>query len=243
MLIAGCSHTAGSEIDGETDSPYNRQHSYGNLLANKLGYAPVNIAVCGYTNSAIARSVLEWFSQHDTTDLDIFVLVGWTESVRIEAPFEFPTWHNKLNGQYCDWFSESSTDFLQITVLHKGYSDREKDIQEDYQTFMVRQSPYLEVVSANLVLQLQYFLKHKNVPYLMLNAGYMFSESNQKYLKVYHQMIDKNRYYKFDNNHESFYSKFKRLGYKNNIAKYDHHGEEPHNLYSEELYKYITEKQ
>jgi hypothetical protein len=241
MLIAGCSHTVGSEIDGETDSLYNRQHSYGNLLANKLGYEPINIAVCGYTNSAIARSVLEWFNTNDTTNLDIHVLIGWTESVRIEAPFEFPTWHNKLNGQYCDWFSESSTEFLQINVSHKGYSDREKDIQEDYQNFIVRRSEYMEVVSANLILQLQYFLKHKNVSYLMVNAGYMFSESNKKYLQVYQQMIDNTRYYKFENNEESFYQKFKRLGYKNNNAKYEHHSEEPHRLYADELYKYIME--
>ena len=84
-LIAGCSHTAGSEIDGDTDSPFNRQHSYGNLLANKLGYTPINIAVSGYTNSAIARSVLEYCSEHDTSDLS--VVIGWSESSRIEAPF------------------------------------------------------------------------------------------------------------------------------------------------------------
>jgi hypothetical protein len=33
LLIAGCSHTAGSEIDGSEDSKHNRKHSYGNQLA------------------------------------------------------------------------------------------------------------------------------------------------------------------------------------------------------------------
>ena len=36
MLIAGCSHAAGSEIDGTEDSVYNRQHSFGALLAVKM---------------------------------------------------------------------------------------------------------------------------------------------------------------------------------------------------------------
>jgi len=59
MLIAGCSHTAGSEIDGTEDSKYNRLHSYGGILAEKMGYIPVNIAEPGSTNSTIARSVLQ----------------------------------------------------------------------------------------------------------------------------------------------------------------------------------------
>ena len=36
LLIAGCSHAAGSEIDGKEDSKYNREHSYGALVAKKL---------------------------------------------------------------------------------------------------------------------------------------------------------------------------------------------------------------
>jgi hypothetical protein len=243
MLIAGCSHTAGSEIDGQTDSPHNRQHSYGNLLANMLGYKPINIAVSGYTNSAIARSVLEWFSNHNITDSEVFVLIGWTESARIEAPFEYPTWHQKLNGKCADWFSESSVNFLQINVAHQNYSDREKEIQQDYQTFVVRRTEYLEVSSANLVLQLQYFLKYKNIKYLMVNTNHMFSHTNEKYLDFYFQMIDKNNYYRFDNNQLSFYPKYIDLGYTNNLANYGHHGAEPHRLYAEELHKYITEKQ
>ena len=63
MLIAGCSHTAGSEINGLEDSVYNRQKSYGNQLAYKMGYTPVNIAEPGSTNPTIARSILQWFSE------------------------------------------------------------------------------------------------------------------------------------------------------------------------------------
>ena len=36
-LIAGCSHTAGFEIDGTEDPEHNRQHSWGNQLAHMLG--------------------------------------------------------------------------------------------------------------------------------------------------------------------------------------------------------------
>jgi hypothetical protein len=237
-LIAGCSHTVGSEIDGVDDSPFNRSHSYGNLLAKKLGYTPINIAVCGYTNGAIARSVLEWFSEHDTTD--VFVLIGWTESSRIEALYEFSMWHQEQCGKYCDWFSNSSTDFLQINIGYDGYPDREKNIQEDYKRFIVNRPEYMEVASANLVLQLQYFLKYKNIDYLMCNTSHMFSDI--KHLKFYLNCIDKKYYYNYNNNSESFYIKYSELGYTNPRAIYGHHGAEPHRLYAEELYKFQMEK-
>lgn len=248
MVIAGCSHSVGSEIDGQQDSLFNRQHSFGNLLAEKLGYRPINIAVCGYTNSAIARSVLEWFhvfskNINDINNLEIFTLIGWTESSRIEAPFQFPTWHNEVNGKYCDWFSKSSTDFLQINVSYKGYSSREKEIQNDYHDFIIKRTEFTEVYSANLILQMQYFLKLKKSKYLMVNTGHMFSKENEKYLRFYMEQIDRNHYYKFDNNQSSFFIKYKDLGYENNNAKFGHHGTEPHKLYAEELYQYIGDTQ
>lgn len=235
MLIAGCSHTAGSEIDGSADSEYNRNLSYGNTLAMLMGYRPINIAVCGYTNGAIARSVLEWFNKNYDPSIEVFVLVGWTESARIEAPFPFPTWHQEVNGKYCDWFSNSSTDFLQINAHHKAYSEREKEIQTDYQKFVVRYPEYLEIVSANLLLQLQYFFKYKKVQYLMCNTTYMFSPENEKYLKCYIENIDATSYYQ-----EEFYKKYKNLGYINTQALYGHHGEEPHKLYAQELLNFIN---
>lgn len=242
MLIAGCSHTAGSEIDGNIDSLYNRQNSYGNLLAKSLGYTPINIAVAGFTNSAIARSVLEWFSTQNLDDKEVFVLIGWTECARVEAPFEYPTFHNETNAKDADWFSNTSINFLQINVGHKNFSEREKDIQSDYQNFIVRRTEYLEMVSANLVLQLQYFLKYKEVKYLMLNTSHMFSSEYNKYLQFYLQLIDKTNYYNFNNNKLSFFHKFKELGFKNFKAKYAHHNEEPHKLYARELYRFIMEK-
>lgn len=237
MLIAGCSHTAGSEIDGDSDSPYNRQHSYGNLLAQRMGYRPINIAVSGYTNSAIARSVLEWFHHNYNDSLDVFVFVGWTESSRIEAPFQYPTWHQERNGKYCDWFSKSSVDFLQININYQGFSDREKDIQEDYRKFVVNRTEYMEIVSANLILQLQYFFKYHHVNYLMCNTAHMFSPENEKYLKFYLDSIDTKNYYI-----EPFYTKYVELGYTNPKAVYGHHDAEPHRLYAEELYNFLTEK-
>jgi hypothetical protein len=64
LLIAGCSHAAGSEINGQEDSVYNRQHAFGALVAEHFGYKSVNIAQNGMSNSGIARSILKWFQKN-----------------------------------------------------------------------------------------------------------------------------------------------------------------------------------
>ena len=87
MLIAGCSHAAGSEIDGSEDSQFNRANSFGNVLAEQLGYKPINIAINGSTNSGIARSVIEWYNKSEISSPIIKAAVAhlYFESIH---PFE-----------------------------------------------------------------------------------------------------------------------------------------------------------
>lgn len=63
LLVAGCSHAAGSEIDGQEDSVYNRSKSFGGMLAKHMGYTPHNISLNGSANGSIARSVMNWFEK------------------------------------------------------------------------------------------------------------------------------------------------------------------------------------
>lgn len=237
FLIAGGSDPAGSEMDGTEDSQFNRENSFGNLLAHKINYKPVNIAIAGSANSGIVRSVQEWFNNFYTKDTKLFVLIGYADSIRMEAPWHRPTWHNE-NNPNIDWFSQTSVDYMRITPGLKKYNDDE-DLIDEYQRFMACAEPFLQIYSANLVLQLQYFLKQHHVPYLMLNTLYMFDKSI-KPLQWYLNQIDSLRYINFDNNDEAFYTRYANMGYKNELAKYFHHGIEPHKLYAEYLYEYIT---
>lgn len=237
LLIAGGSDPAGSEMDGNEDSLFNRQHSFGNLLAKKIGYTPINIAISGSANTGISRSILEWFNTEYNSDTNVFVLIGFADSIRMEAPWHRPTWHNK-NNEYVDWFSKTSVDYMRITPALKKYNEDE-DLIDEYQRFMIYGENYLQIYSANLVLQLQYFFASKKIPYLFLNTLYMF-DKNMPQLDWYLKQIDSKRYINFDNNDESFFTRYAKLGYKNNLAKYLHHGIEPHQLYAEYLYEYIT---
>jgi hypothetical protein len=239
MLVAGGSDPAGSEIDGTCDSPYNRQNSFGNLLANKLGYEPVNIAIAGSANGGIVRSVLDWFNHKYNPYDDVFVVVGWADGIRMEVPFYQKTWYNQEWDKHVDWYSPTNDDYIRINMGYKGNGSKEQDFIEGYHRFMADNELYLEILSATYALQLQYFLKMKKIKYLLVNTLYTFTQDHPT-LQWYKDQIDRNRFLDFDNNNEPFYYKYANMGYKNAKAQYYHHDEVPHKLYADHLFEYIT---
>lgn len=237
LLIAGGSDPSGSEIDGSEDSVYNRQNSFGGVLANKLGYRPINIALAGAANPGITRSIIEWFNQEHNPVDQVFVLVGWADSNRIEVPFNRPTWYNIWNP-HCDWFDQTSVGYMRINMAYQGHGEEEKALIAEYHRFMVRNENYLEIQSANTILQLQYFLKLKGASHLFCNTQHMFTP-NDPHLGWYIECIDKSSYIDYDKNEEAFYRKYAEMGYTNLKAKYHHHDEIPHRLYAEYLHEHI----
>lgn len=242
MLIAGCSHAAGSEINGYEDSVYNRQQSFGAVMARHYGYRPINIAQNGMTNAGIARSVLRWFHKHyDPTKMKVFTLVSWTESTRIEIANDRGYAYN-FSSKAADWYDESSNQYMRITFGWDGGDEEEKSVIPYYHKFMAQNEPFLELMTAQLILQLQYFFNSKSVNYLMCNSLHVFTKQIQQ-LQTYFELVDTDKYYKMTDNDEAFFIKYRNLGYENPKAKYWHHNEVPHKLYASELIKYIEEKQ
>lgn len=242
MLIAGCSHASGSEINGAEDSRYNRTKSFGNQLAYKMGYEPINIALNGSANLSIARSVLRWFHEYyDKNTMTVFPLVAWTESIRIEIP-GLTNYAYRASSKWPDFFDDTSEQFLRINMGYKGSKREEIDVIAYFHEFIANNNTLLELQSLNLVLQLQYFFSMHRLNYLMCNTMHMFTLPNV-HLETYLPMLDKTKYMAWDNNNESFYWKYRKEGYENPKAKYWHHNETPHSLYAEKLYKFIGENQ
>ena len=238
MLIAGCSHTSGSEINGTEDSVYNRQKSYGNQLAYKMGYRPINIAEPGSTNPTIARSILQWFDEnYNQFDMDVFVLIGWTEVTRMECPWNRPS-HYEHAAPFNDYFAKTGKYFIRVNMGWSGSDPEEKVLIKEYHEFMAKNEKYLEILSLNNVLQMQYFFESKKVDYLMCNTLHMF-EPKSTHTSFYLKQIDESKYFNMMDNDQSFYTKYKNLGYTNPKAKYWHHDETPHALYADELYNFI----
>lgn len=234
LLIVGCSHAAGSEIDGTEDSLYNRKNNFGNLLAKKLERRAINIASNGASNQGIARTVLEWFSKcYDPNNIDLMVLVAWTESSRLEMPTSWTTDYTQWNLS-SDFNSELSNHFFRVNFGYTGAYKEEQDMIAKCHAFMADNLTYIETISASLVLQMQYFFKMQNIAYLMCNTMHMFSKD--EHLDFYKSQIDYTRYM----DDPIFYWKYADLGYKNPKAKYWHHNEIPHQLFANELIEYIN---
>ncbi len=238
MLIVGCSHAAGAEIDGTQDSSYNRQNSFGNILASMMGYTPINIASSGAANPTIARLALEWLSQnYDPSAMEVFVTVSWTESSRIELPSEQGTDYASAN-RTADWLSVYDPRYLRINQGWPGGDGYEKRVTPYYQKFIASNLTYLEILSANLVLQLQYYLKSMGIKYVMCNTMHMFSRNT--HTEFFLDLIDKTHYIDCEDNDRAFYWNYKNAGFENPKAQYWHHNEEPHRLYAEKLFNFIT---
>ena len=237
MLITGCSHAAGHEIDGNEDSKYNRQNSFPNLLAEKLGYRPINTATGGNTNPGIARTVIEWCSKHYNPDtMKLLVLAAWTEPTRMEIPWHRPSWY-VTNNKFINWLSSEDTTYIRVNAGHTPTDPEEKYTTQFHQEFIATNDLYLQILSANLVMQTQYYLKMQNIDYVMCNSSFMFS--NDYHLDFYKKQIDQTRYLDMSVNDNSFFLYYANQGYKNLKAKYFHHDEIPHNLYSEKLLEFI----
>jgi hypothetical protein len=231
LLIAGCSHAAGSEIDGTEDSEYNRQHSFGNLVAANQGYEAVNIASGAATNPTINRNVIEWIDTfYNPEEMNLRVLVAWTESTRVEAPSDRLVRHNRIHAA---WKPDSDESFNRVNLGYEGFHDAEKILIKMYHQFIAKNLSYFEIISANLILQTQYYLKMKQLDYMMCSTMPMFT--NNPHIKHYLHRIDQSRYLHFGNDAEAFFWKYRNAGYINPKAKYWHHDETPHQLFANDI--------
>jgi hypothetical protein len=241
LLIAGCSHAAGSEIDGTEDSEYNRHNSFGSRLASQLGRKPINMAIPGNNNSGIARSILKWFSStYNPKKMDVMVLVAWTDSTRFEVPKDVKTPPPSPN--FANWVDVTCTSFFRSTLGYEGNKNVPGEVEmiDSINRFIADHLQIVEIMSLNYTLQIQYFLQSKKVDYIMCNSMPIFKD-HTKHLGYYLSLIDATKYYGVYNADEAFYPKYKKEGYVNAKATYWHHDEVPHDLFAQELLGFIEE--
>lgn len=237
-LICGCSHTAGHEIDGTTDSEYNREHNFGSVLCKRLGYTPVNIALGGLSNPGIVRLIQSWIHRnYDPERQELFVVVGWTESSRMDVPCDRNMVYLHSNP-HTAWYPGFNNNYMQINSGWLGTDEQEREFIKPRVEFMLDNLNYLEILSANAVLQLQYLFKSLNVPYVMCNTMHQFTPS--VYLAPYLTLIDESRYMHFADADQAFYWYYRNQGYHNEKAQYWHHDETPHQLQSDRLWDWLA---
>ena len=244
MLIAGCSHTGGYEIDGTMDSEHNRAHSFGGLLAKHTNRKPIHLAAGGISNSYILRTVLLWFANnYDPETQDVFCVVGWTDSSRWEVPLA----HGQdivSNNPHIDWFPRSNNDYLhlQLSWIHPNRPDfpefaHLEAMQEKYHNIMGEFPEQMEILSFNYALQLQSFFKSLNVDYVMVDTLHNF-DTHSMWISPLASLIDYDRYPNAGTPSESFYFKY-REKYPNVSRDYEHLGAEAHQEFFTEICNHV----
>ena len=239
LLVAGCSHAGGYEIDGDMDSPYNREHSFGGLLTKQSRIFSdrklINISTGGISNSYILRNVLLWFQECYNPDLhDVFCIVAWSDSSRWEMPLA----HGQYipdNNEYLPWFTDKHNDYLTIQLgwIHE-HPDRMEQVpmQKTYHNLIAEFPEQMEILSFNYALQLQWFFKSHNIDYVMCDTLHNFKSQT---LWITPELIDATKYFNAGNPDEAFFLKYDRLGYANVSRDFMHLGSDAHYEYSREL--------
>jgi hypothetical protein len=240
MLVTGCSHSAGFEIDGTEDSTYNRSMSFGNQLARIMGYKPVNIALGSQSNSAIARSVIEWVQRkYNPETMEVFVVIGWTECTRMDLPSGHDVDHDS-NNIAVDYFTKSTKRFLQINSGWEGFTPYEKSIMPYWHEFMVKNEHILEIMSVKDALSIQWFLKGLGIKYIMCNTMPNFKKN--RYTEFYIDQLNPKYFMDMLDEDKAFFWYYRNQGYENPKAQYWHHDEMPHRLQAERLYNFILDQ-
>lgn len=242
ILIAGCSHTGGYEIDGTMDSEYNRKHSYGGLLATKYHRTPIHLAAGGVSNSYILRNVLLWFANnYDPETQDVLCLVGWTDSSRWEIPLKLGQ-DIQSNNPNLTWFDKSLNDYLTIQMgWTHDHPDRPEQVamQKTYHNLIGEFPEQMEILSFNYALQLQSFFKSLGITYVMADTLYNF-DLNNIWLSPQANLLDTTRYLNPGDPCESFYLKYSEK-YPNVSQNYLHLGAEAHQDFAQEIDLFLSQ--
>ena len=165
------------------------------VLAGMIDHEPINIARNGSSNSAIHRSVLNWFTLNkkivENKNNNIFVLINWAESCRLEAPLPH-VWDS--NQDTCaDWADPTMQDYMQVNSMTDPHTvtTSEKEPFVTTQRFLVYSEIYTEILTAKDALSIQYFLQTQdNIRYLMTNSGIAFqNKKNYNSKTLFRKML------------------------------------------------------
>lgn len=96
LVAIGCSHTAGTALDGVTGSQneFNLYNCFAAQIARKMNYQYINLSVPGGSNQSILRK-LNFYIAENKKDLEnTFFLLGWTTASRFELRYLENSPHN-----------------------------------------------------------------------------------------------------------------------------------------------------
>ena len=261
VISFGCSHTAGSEIDGLGDSDYNRQHSYGAILAEKFGYDHMNFALCGGSNQRIFVLTTQVLKEiivgacnlvpHLRKNHKYFFLIGWTSLNRTDLRYS----NDEIYEQGGDAGDKLDGKIIPACLGMNPNLIFDKDLRRT-----IKYIPYIadNVVMADClasyIFTLQTMLETNNLDYYMFNAIENHYQTDYFSRKRYDQdaepdwrpgntfiydNIDETKYYHPKSYTENYYRWCLSKGHTNQSNKYWHLGAAAHVDWANHIYPEI----
>lgn len=232
LFVNGCSHTAGSEIEGSGigEGNYNRQNCFGAQVAKQLGWAYTNIAYPGGSNDYIKRSTIMWILDNQEKAKDTHFFINWTGSDRTEYFFdeEDTNAYNFISyapdkkvahlhpQHYPDWAPKKWKGNLENLSRHLFLNHTQWDINR-----------YLNII------ELQTLFKAYGYSYTFRNS-FQCCENRPRY-QQYIDKIDKNNFLYFDDSSQSFYEHCFQKGFDTKGQRYWHHKLPAHTYWAKTL--------
>ena len=262
VISFGCSHTAGSEIDGLGDSDYNRQHSYGAFLAKKFDYDHMNFAICGGSNQRIfvlttqvlkeilvgGCNLVPYLREHHK----YFFLIGWTSLNRFDLRYS----NDEIYEQGGDAGDKLDGKIIPACLGMNPNIINDKDLRRT-----IKYIPYIadNVVMADClasyIFTLQTMLETNNIDYYMFNAienhyqtDYFSRNRYDRHAEptwrpgntFIYDNINETKYYHPKSYTENYYRWCTDVkGHKNVTNKYWHLGEQAHIDWADYIYPEI----
>lgn len=196
LLVAGCSHSCGSEIEeaGLAESEYNVNNSYGGVLATELNLKHYNIASSNNSNKIIISNVVHHIHLllKSYNPKDIFVIVGWTGFARYEVVHKEVLHRWTFNSDKNRW-----------------WHNRPKEIQDYHRIWQkfVNQNMLCNNHVLNYVL-LKNFLDHQKINYFFFNAVHSLDYADKDYLQFHDDQNIDQIGYEMIKNDERYYFPF-----------------------------------
>jgi len=238
LVAVGCSHMAGAEIDKDHNpvSEYNRKNCFAAQVADKLGYDHINVSINGGSNQFIHRKIIEYITHYMTNSNDVFFLIGWTASDRMElrysenSKFIYDNLEDLPDKKYFPF--TSGTD--KKLILDEKMRKLNKFV------YVLFEYNLKENERVTLAYSAQQTLKSFNIPYFMINTCTGIERTD--YTSSIIDKLDKNCYFKPDDGDYAFFHYCRDvLGYKK-FARYHHHFKPAHDDYAKLLYRLIKER-
>jgi len=206
-LILGCSHAAGAEmyrdpsIQVEHPDSFGYLNSYPALVAQKLGYVPLNYAISGGSNDAMFRIFCE---QMDQLTADDIVIACWTGIDRTEIWHELDRrWLPLSIGQH-DFCPIQPSDYA-LSGLNVG---GKISCHQDYEQYSHQWSKYhVDLKSSQLnklknITALNAMAKDRSIPVMNIDSFWPVKNNSTWVInETYYDWATRNNCVKTANGH------------------------------------------